>query len=58
METKNQRLMSQMGKFKAIISDMGDTIPNSLLRVENTISGCPGNRSDFGNLKGIEKCFI
>ena len=45
MDSKNQRLMGKMGKFKAIISDMQDTIRNSLLRAVNTISGGSGNKT-------------
>ena len=56
-KTKNPRLMSKMGKFKAIISDMGDKIQNSLLRVDGSISGCVGYKIDFGNLKEIKKLF-
>ena len=58
MESKNRRLMIKMGKYKAIISDMEDTIRNSLLRGANTIAGWPGNKIDFGNSKEIENCFI
>ena len=56
-KSKNRRLMSQMGKSEAIISDMGDTIRNSLLRAADTISGCYGNQNDFENLKEIGKLF-
>ena len=52
-KTKNRRLMSKMEKSKAIISDMEDAIQNSLLRVADTISGCPGEKIDFENLKEI-----
>ena len=42
VDTKNQRLTGTMDPGKSIISDTGDTIRNSLLRVANTISGCSG----------------
>ena len=58
VETKNQRLMSKMEKSKAIISDMEDTIQNSLLRAANTISGGSGDKIDFGISGEIEKCVI
>ena len=56
-KSKNKRLMSKMGKSEAIISDMKDAIRNSLLRAADTISGCVGNKNDFGNLKEIDKLF-
>ena len=46
-KSKNQRLVRKMGKSKAIISDMDDTIRNSLLRLVGTISGCPGDENGF-----------
>ena len=55
MKSKNQRLMIKMEKSKAIIPDMKDTIRNSLLRVANTISGCPGKKNGFENMKEIGK---
>ena len=47
VKTKNQRLISKMGKSKAIIPDIQDEIQNSLLRVVDTMSGCSGNKNDF-----------
>ena len=46
-----------MGKPESIISDMEDTVRNSLLRLADTISVCSGNKGDFENLKEVEKLF-
>ena len=46
-KSKNHISMSKMGKFKAIISDMRDTIRNSLLRVVSNISRGHGNKKRF-----------
>ena len=48
--TKNQRLMSKMGQSEAIISDMKDTIRNSLLRLANTIFWMPPKRKRFSEI--------
>ena len=45
VKTENPTTLSKMGKSKAIISGMGDSIRNSLLRAANTISGCPGDKA-------------
>ena len=42
---KSKNVEQNGGEFKAIIADMGDSIPNSLLRVANTIFGGPGNKN-------------
>ena len=56
-KSKNPRLMSKMAKSKEIISDMEDASRNSLLRVADAISGCVGNKNDFGDLEEIGKLF-
>ena len=57
-ETENPMMLSKMGKFKAIISGMKDSILNSLLRVANTIDGCPGNKNDFEYWEKYGNCTI
>ena len=51
------KIGGKMGKFKAVIPGMKDTVRNSLLQVAKTISGCVGCKNDFGNLKEIGKLF-
>ena len=42
---------------KAIISEMGDAIRNTLLRVGDTIAGCPVGENDMVKLMGIGQLY-
>ena len=41
-KTKNRWLGGKMGKFKAAVSDVGDTIRNTFARMANALSGSDG----------------
>ena len=56
-KTINPMMLSKMGKRKAIIPDMEDSIRNSLLRVADNISGCSGNKKRFRILKEIGRLY-
>ena len=56
-KTKNRRLWSKMGKSKAIVSDMKDTIRNTFVKMANALSGCEGDISDIAKLREVGICF-
>ena len=48
-----QRTQSKMGSSKTAVSEMGEMIQNTLLRLVNTISGCSVGRSNAENCTGL-----
>ena len=55
-KTKNPRLWSKMGKFKAIVADMQDTIRNTFAGMANALSGSDG-KIDAVKLRGVGRLF-
>ena len=47
----------QHGESISIISDMEETIRNTLLREEGAIAGCSGGENDLENLRGVGKLY-
>ena len=56
-KNKNQRLESKMGKSKTIVSDMRDTIRNTLVGMANALSGSEGAKIDTGKLRDVGRLF-
>ena len=54
---KNQRIMGKMGNYKAIVSDVKETIQNTFVKMANALTGCGGTKNDVGKLKEIERSF-
>ena len=51
---EKKRLQSKMESRKAIISEMEDTIRNTLLGAVGTTSGCSGGENGMAKLRGRE----
>ena len=56
-KTKNQRLESKMGKSKTTVSDVGDTIRNTFVRMANALSGSEGAKIDAWKLRDVGRLF-
>ena len=50
-KTKNRRLEGETGQSKAIVSDMKDTIRNTLAGMANALSGSKGAEIDAEKLR-------
>ena len=46
-----------MEKLKAIISDMGDTVRNTFVKMANALTGCEWAKINTGELRDVEKLF-
>ena len=57
MRAKNQRLESKMEKSKSTVSDVGDTIRNTIAGMENALSWRDGAGNAIGKLRCIERLF-
>ena len=46
-----------MGKFKAIVSDMEDTIRNTFVEMAHSLSGSEGSEVNIAKLRDVEMVF-
>ena len=56
-KAKNRRLGREIGKSKTIVSDVGDSVRNTSVRMAHALSGSEGAKLEVGQLRDVERLF-